>query len=241
MKHVLAHIASQAAAFAEEPLFAYLRDASVDPATRLKFVPHAAHFVMTFADLYRFFLPVESPSDPYEELANIHLSEDSSHWKWYLADLANIGMDPLMRFTDALRLVWSDLTIKTRRLSYEIGRLDSGGSSLRKLVIVQVIEATGKVTLEALAVAGAEFEARSGRRLVYFGRHHVDTERHHTLESDAVRRSLEGLSLGTTERSEMLALVDAAFGHFRGFADDSFRIAQSGSRISGAEDAGPSV
>jgi hypothetical protein len=232
MRHVFGHIARKSAEFADEPLFVYLRDVNVDPDEKLRFVPWAAHFVMTFADLYHFFLPSEKPRDRYEELANIHLAEEGSHWKWYLADLTNIGMDPNMRFTEALRFLWGDTTIKTRRLAYEICKLSAGLNSLQRLVMVNAIEATGRVTLEALIPAGIEVGVRSGLHLVYFGNHHLDTERQHTLEDEGVHRSLEEVVLDETTRSESFSIVDRVFQYFRGFADDSYRVAQIGCCIS---------
>jgi hypothetical protein len=227
MKQVFAHIIRRSDEYAQEPLFAYLRDAGVDAGEKLAFVPWASHFVMTFADLYHFFLPAEHPADRYEELANIHLSEESSHWKWFLADLTTVGMDPTMRFTEALRFVWSESTTRTRKLAYEICKLSAGLGSLRKLVMVNAIEATGRVTLEALIPAGVELEKRFGRHLVYFGNHHLDTEHQHTLEDESVRRSLEDLVLDDDERAESLSVVDRVFESFRGFSDDSYKIVKA--------------
>jgi len=227
MKAVFDHIARRSAEYAEEPLFVRLRDPSVDTEEKLNFAPWAAHFVMTFADLYHFFLPTEKPRDRFEELTNVHLSEEGTHWKWYLADLSIAEMDPMMRFTDALRFIWSDATIKTRKLAYEMCRLSAGLDSLQKLVMVNAIEATGRVALEAVIPVGMEVAARTGRRLTYFGNHHLETERHHTLEDESVRRSLEEMTLDPAMRENLFSIVDRVFEHFRGLSDDSFRIART--------------
>jgi hypothetical protein len=231
MKHVFRHIEARSAAYAREPLFVYLRDERVDPGEKLQFVPWASHFVMTFADLYHFFLIHEPPRDRFEELANIHLSEEGTHWKWFLKDLGVLGMDPTMRFTDAVKFIWSDETIETRRLAYEICKLSAGLTSLHKLVMVNAIEATGRVTLEALIPAGVANEARLGQKLVYFGDHHLDTERQHTIEDDAVRRPIEDLALDDALRAELCGIVDRVFDHFRGFTEDSFRVVQRRARF----------
>src|SRR5262245_32468661 len=108
MKSVFEHIAVRSAEFKQRPLFLYLGNEAINPRTRLEFVPCVAHFVMTFADLYHFFLTENPPRDRFQELVNIHLSEEGTHWKWFLADLTNLDLDPLLHFTDALRLLWSD-------------------------------------------------------------------------------------------------------------------------------------
>jgi hypothetical protein len=228
MKQVFSYIGDKAHEFAKEPLFHYLRDERIDAAEKLQFVPWAAHFVMTFADLCAFFLPSATPRDRYEELANIHLSEEVMHRRWYLADLAKIGMDPNIRFTDALRFLWGDATVKTRMVTYELCKLSAGLNSLQKLVMVCAIEATGRVALEALTPAGVEVETRSGRRLVYFGGHHLETELKHTIEGDAVRSSLEAVALDEVTRGNLFSIVETVFDCLRGFAEESFGIAKGG-------------
>jgi hypothetical protein len=228
MKRVYQRIGERSVAFARQPLFSYLRDATLQPSRRLAFVPFMTHFVMTFADLYNLVLPESAPRDFYDELVNTHLSEDATHWKWFLADLTRAELDPQLRYTDALRFVWSDATVQTRLLSYRICQLSGGASSLEKLVLVSCIEATGKVGLEALATAGAELEHAIGRKLVYFGRHHVDTESSHTVEAPDVRSSIEEIALSDTEARACCALADKVFDLFERSVEELHRVATSG-------------
>jgi len=226
MKQVFDHINQASRKFEARPLFRFLRDDTSPPEQRMKFVPCMAHFVMTFADLYHFFLTEESPKDEFEKYVNIHLSEEGSHWKWFLSDLTNMDLDPPVRFTDALRFLWGDSTMKTRRLAYEICRLSGGMSSLHKLVLVMAIEATGRVGLEAAVPVGDQVATSLGRKLVYFGMHHLDTERQHTLEESSVHSSLEQIVLTPEMRAELCGVVDKVFHHFEGFVDDAFSFAK---------------
>ncbi len=225
MKEIFEYITRKSAEFTRHPLFTYLRDSSVDPVERLRFVPSSVHFVMTFADLYHFGLKEPNPRDRFEELANQHLSEEATHWKWFLADLSNLDLDPTMRFTDAVRYIWSDHSAKTRALAYEICKLSAGLRSVHKLVMVQSIEATGRVALESAVPAGREAAQRLGRNLVYFGAHHLDTERAHTLEESSVHHSLEEIVLDEPTRDELHSIVDQVFKHFEGFVDEGLRYA----------------
>jgi hypothetical protein len=225
MKSVLDDLSDKARGYATAPLFAFLRDERIDAARRLAFVPAAAHFVMTFGDLYRFVLPTSAPADRFDELTNAHVVEDSGHWKWYLADLRSMGLDAALPFTDAVRFLWSDVTTRTRRLSYEICALSARRSSVERLTLVLVIEAAGGITLEALAAAGGSLERRLDKRLLYFGAHHLETERHHTVEQAEVRAWLESIELDGPTRASLGVLVDSAFEAFRGFADDCYRLA----------------
>ncbi len=224
MKSVLEYIGSRAAEFSERPLFRYLRNESIDPVERLSFVPCIAPFVMTFSDLYRL-LTVAPGGDRYQQLVNAHLAEEDGHWKWFLSDLRNLDLDPTMRFTDALRFLWSDETVRGRMLVYEMCLLAAGRDSLSKLVLVHSIEATGQAGLAAAATVGREAAKRLGRKLVYFGRHHLETEQHHTLEDDSIRRSLEEVVLDSARRDEMRQIVDGVFTHFAAFVDEAHEFA----------------
>ncbi|MGD0678240.1 MAG: hypothetical protein ABSC94_22750 [Polyangiaceae bacterium] len=228
MKYVRDHINKCGADFTSRPLFSYLTDSTVPARRRLAFVPSLAHFVMSFADLYRFFLVQSPPRDRYDELSNIHLSEDAHHWKWFLADLSAMDMNTTLQFSDALRLLWSDATIKTRLLTYEICKMSNALTSLQKLVLINCIEVGGRVALRAVAFAGRELEAEAGRKLVYFGSHHVDTEADHTLETRTAIDAMEAVTLTDPERDELCGLVDRAFRHLREFVDEAFHLAVNG-------------
>jgi predicted membrane-bound spermidine synthase len=86
----------------------------------------------------------EPAKDDFQALVNAHTQEDGGHWNWFLADLASLGQDPRLPFSDALRFLWSERTTKLRMLSYGMCRLGLGASSLHKLVLVQCIEATAE-------------------------------------------------------------------------------------------------
>ena len=228
MKSIFDHIATRAREFEQRPLFAYLRDSKIDPRERLRFVPFTAHFILTFADLSHFFFMESAPKDRYEELINIQLAEESSHWKWFLTDLTTLGLDPMLRFTDALRFVWSDATAKTRKLSYDICKLSAGISSLEKLVLVHTMEATGRVAFESALPAGRAAGEKLDRKLVFFGPHHLEEELQHTLEEDGVRQELESIILDDATRARAVAIVDSVFRSFADFIDETLECAKSG-------------
>ena len=123
------------------------------------------------------------------------------------------------------RLVWSDETVRMRLLSYQMCRLGFGADSLRKLVLVHCIEATGAVTIEHVARVGHELATLNGKRLAYFGPHHFDTESGHTLEEDDVRGALEAIPLSAAVVDDLRALVNESFRHFTGFIDEMLALA----------------
>jgi hypothetical protein len=231
VKRVIRLLEARTEAFASAPLFDFLRDTSIEPRDRLSFAPCVAHFVMTFADLYALVLREEPAKDRYQEIVNAHTREDENHWRWFLADLDKLGADPRMAFSDALRFVWSGATVQMRLLSYHMCRLGLGADSIRKLVLVHCIEAAGKVTVGEVAAVGKEFAALTGKRLVYFGPHHSDTESQHTLEDAGVHRAIEEIVLDDATARELTSVVDQSFELFTAFTNEMLAFARTGGLI----------
>jgi hypothetical protein len=233
MQRVLTRIDDRTKEFAAHPFFAYLKDTSVDPIRRISFAPALAHFVMTFADLYRYVLHQDAQGDPVQELVNAHAAEDGGHWKWFIADLKALGEDRRLDFSRALQFLWGDETIRLRMLSYRICRLGLGASALHKVALVQCIEATGRVTLGHVGPLGVEVGRRTGKKLVYFGSTHLETEGAHTLETDDARALLGGIRLSPAHVDEISHLVDAVFADFMSTADEILRFSMSGKGLAG--------
>ncbi|WP_394841783.1 hypothetical protein LZC95_32490 [Pendulispora brunnea] len=222
MQKVFEHLDRRIDTYEKLPLYTYLSDSRIAPEERLAFAPAIAHFVMSFSDLYAFALREEPARDRFQEIVNAHTYEDGGHWKWFLADLGQLGLDPSVRLSEALRFVWDDATIQQRMLTYHMFRLSLRASSLERLILVHCIEATGKVSLGSASTAGRELAQRTRRKLVYLGPHHVETESQHTLEEDAVRHSLNGVVLEDAVRAKLCALVDETFDAFTAFAEELF-------------------
>jgi hypothetical protein len=230
MRRILKRIEERQADYVQAPFFSFLRDPSIDVRRRLAFAPHVTHFVLTFADLCTLVLPREPASDRFQELVNANCLEDRGHWRWFLADLEELGSDSPARFSDAVKLIWSDTTVRTRKLSYRLVQVGGTEDSLGRLVLVHCIEGAFKVTVRSLAPAARDFMQSSGRRLKYLGVQHADAEQSHTLEDPAVQRYLEEVQLTPQEAARLCALVDDSFAFFRAFADEMQDLAQASGR-----------
>ncbi|HEY8946706.1 MAG TPA: hypothetical protein VIM73_20830 [Polyangiaceae bacterium] len=228
MRELQSYLRVRTEEYGRLPLFAHLRDTGVDARERLAFVPALAHFVMTFADLYALVLRQEPPQDKFQEIVNAHTYEDGGHWKWFLADLAILDQDPTARYSEFLKYVWDDSTRNIRMLSYRICRLGIGADSLSKLVLVQCIEAAGKVSLEAAAPVGREVGSRLGKKLVYFGPHHLDTESDHTLEEADTHSWLESVEIDASRRPQLRHIIDESFEAFTAFSEEVLRVSKGG-------------
>lgn len=207
-------------------MFELLRDERIDPVERLGFAPAVAHFIMSYADMCRFFLQDLAPSDRFAELANINLIEESEHFRWFLADLTALGLDPQLSFTSSLQFLWGDSTRKTRILTYEMCKLSASLSSVDKLILILVIEAAGKVALDVSTPVGRSAAKQLGRPLAYFGGLHLESEESHTLAEGAVRQTLSEVELDPAALQRSLGLVNHLFGLFDGQLDDAVRFAR---------------
>src|SRR5262245_6411818 len=108
MKHVLKHILRQKREFARAALFSRLKDERLTPRDRRAFIPAMAHFIMSFGDLNRYVLRYAEPQNELERMVNTHTIEDETHWRWYLEDLALLGLDAASSKTEVLRQLWGD-------------------------------------------------------------------------------------------------------------------------------------
>jgi hypothetical protein len=228
MRRILKRIEERQADYVQAPFFTFLRDSTIDVRRRLAFAPHVTHFVLTFADLCTMVLPREPASDRYQELVNANCLEDKGHWQWFLSDLEELGTDSHARFSDAVKLIWSDATVRTRKLSYHLVSVGGATDSLGRLVLVHCIEGAFKMTVRSLEPTAREFIELSGKRLNYLGVQHAEAEQSHTLEDPAVQRSLEEVQLSAQEATRLCALVDDSFTFFRAFADEMQDLAQAG-------------
>jgi hypothetical protein len=219
MQTLMAHTARRLEDFGRRPLYAFLADVNISPEVRLSFVPHMAHFVMSFADLCTLILREAPPSDRLAEIVNAHADEDDDHWRWYLSDLAKLELDRPQPFSETLRFLWGARTRKTRLLTYRLCRLSMGADPVQKLVVILVMEAAARLGFQHTARVAREM----GRELTYFGGQHLDAEEGHTLLTGPVQRALEEVSLDADGRRRLVEVVDTAFDAFTEFVDELYR------------------
>jgi hypothetical protein len=220
MQRILERISIRTAEYAQGPFFAFLNDDAVDARQKLAFAPHAAHFVMTFADLMALVFRQEPARDPLQELVNATARDDEGHWRWYLKDLELLGEDRQLRYSDAIQMIWSDRAIRLRTISYQLCKLALAGDSVSRLLLLQCIESTFQVSVTAILPHARQLAARTGIVLTYFGPGHSSVEASHAIHDPVVHRRLRELELDDRRAAELCALVDEVFALFAGFSDD---------------------
>jgi hypothetical protein len=225
MQSILNYIEQKNQVFADSPIFQFIRSEDADPNQKFVYIPCISHFVFSFMDMNLFVLRDENSDDPYQKLVNIHTEEDAHHWPWYLKDLETLGLDKTMKFSEALRFIWSDATKASRLLTYKFCQLAYNASPLERLVIVEAVEQTGKTFLSLSAIKSKELEA--SQELYYFGENHSDCETGHHMGTDGVVDYLGSIVLTDAERERCQKTVDTFFEIYTAFTNDAIKFTQN--------------
>jgi len=224
MKQVLEHIAVRNQAFACSRMFEHLRSAEASAEQRLSFAPCMAHFVFSFMDVNRFILRDETDPHPHQQLVNIHTEEDAHHWPWYLNDLQAMGLDKQMRFSEALRFVWSDATIASRMLTYKFCAIALNATPTERLAIVETVETTGNTFLHLAAEISAQVKDASAGQHIYYGAHHARCETGHHMGTPGVESFLDAIELTRDERRRCCDIVDRIYALYTAFTEEAYRF-----------------
>ncbi|MFO0591072.1 MAG: hypothetical protein U0441_26240 [Polyangiaceae bacterium] len=222
MRAAIAYIQTRTDTFRRALFFEHLRDRRIPVRERLAFAPAAAPFVMAFADLNNIVLRSLGAADPLDALLDEHAQEDGTHYHLYLEDLATLGYDTKIRFTDALDFLWADEHRAVRKTCYVLTALLAASTARLRLVVVEAIEATGSVAFEAFRELSDELLMTEGVELSYFGRRHQALETGHLMVSPEVQGELLGIALSDEEMTEARRLVDVVFDCFEEMMSEVF-------------------
>ncbi|MDZ7956846.1 MAG: hypothetical protein RMY34_02885 [Aulosira sp. DedQUE10] len=220
MKEVIELIQYKKQEYAQLPLFNFMRDRSIDPIQRLAWAPCAAHFIMNFGELNKYFLRVEPTNDPLQILINKHTYEDDHHWLWFLEDLKNLGLDKSLKFSDALKFLWGEETKNARWLNYQLYRYTAQATPIQKIIVIEVTEATGNIMFSTAANIGKQIKAITQKECRYFADFHLDVETGHMTGSSGIGQLLQDIQIPESNQIEVLELVDNLFSVFTQFTND---------------------
>jgi hypothetical protein len=225
MQTVLAAIAERKEAFAKLPFFTFLRDESLEPEQRLAFYPCMAHWIMSFADLNKYFLRAEAAGDEYQQRVNLYSREDDDHWRLYVEDFRKLGFPQMFDGAGWLGFLWSDETRANRMLSYRIAHLVMGATSVQRLAIVEAMEEAANVFFPLTLRLAEQIQEQTGVELRYLGHFHFNLEAEHTGAGD--HESLARIELDDATRERTLRMVGEVFDLFEDWADEVLRFAET--------------
>lgn len=211
MKEVLKLIEQKKLAYFELPFFQFLQDKSIDPLQRLSFAPCVAPFSMGFAELNKSVFREDPTDNPIQEIINRHTKEDDHHWLWYFEDLRQLELDQSMKFTDSLKFLWSEETKVSRKLVYELYKYTYKAPPIEKLVVIEVIEATGNVASSFFAQVSHEVKVAYGKECLYFGDVHLAVETGRTVGNKRVEKFIDDIQLDDETRMRAFELVEIIY------------------------------
>ena len=225
MKNILTYIEQKNQEFGQREIFKYLKNKTIPGNQRLAFVPYMAHFVFSFMDVNRFILRELETDDDFQKLVNIHSYEDAHHWRWYLEDLKRLGLDKQQSFSSTLLYLWSDQSIQSRMITYDMIAIARQLSAKEKIILVEVIEKTGSVFLGRTAEVSNELGQKDN--YLYYGNNHLACETGHHMGTDNVEDFLHAIILLDDELIKGYALVDKVYNLYNNFVDEMYRYASN--------------
>jgi hypothetical protein len=211
MKDVLSFIDQKKQEFANLPFFDFMQDSTIDPQIRLGWAPCAAFFIMSFGELNKSIFRDDLTSDPIQKIINTHTQEDDHHWVWFLQDLEKLGLDGSLKFSETLKFLWGEETQASRWVIYQLSGYAFRATPIQKLVIIEVLEATGNTVFACASQVAMELQQMSGQQYDYFGSFHLGVETGHTTGCQNIEEILFNLELEKSQEQELLDLANKVF------------------------------
>ncbi|HLM45414.1 MAG TPA: hypothetical protein VK458_16190, partial [Myxococcaceae bacterium] len=198
MTRVMEHLKEQQEAFAISPFVTFLRDSSLSPQTRLRFLPCVAPLVMGATELGR---SLRGEPVPEQGVS----SGESVHWGPFLKDLQAMDLHAVANFSSITELLWGEDCGPVREAFYDVDSLATDPNPLTRQVLQLALESVGSVSMAALEQVAREFHASTGKRLacIHSLSAHIAAQRH---GADAVE-----LDLRPDVEADVLAIIDEVF------------------------------
>ncbi|MGF1490557.1 MAG: hypothetical protein ACFBSE_25990, partial [Prochloraceae cyanobacterium] len=176
----------------------------------------------------------EPTTDPIQKIINKHTYEDDHHWVWLLEDIDKLGINKTVKFTDALRFLWSEETKRSRRVAYELYRYTFEASPIQKLVVIEAVEATGNAFLSVSSKLISELQSNNKEDYRYFGGGHLIVDTGHAYCSPKAKKFIESIELTEQDLTKYFQLVEKVFNLMTEFTHEllAYAKAQNISQIS---------
>ncbi len=241
MREVLDAIFAHKQSLDQTEFVRWLKNPDIPPEEKFSFVPAMVFFVMGFTDILNA-LRTDEPKSTLDALVNEHCEEDSGHWRWYAQDIEKLRFNLATWGGDALSFfsrLWGDDTRQARDLVYTaVQYAKQERSPEMRLVIIEVMEATFGVFIDALHVSSRNWPGYS--QLQFFGPNHREAEQAHVTGSwvagGTTSEAVSNIVLSPAARGRALYIVGTLFGQFEGMFEEWLHARNSYAR---STDPGP--
>jgi hypothetical protein len=197
------------------------------PEQKLWFALYFTNFIMYFRELnlYHISYGAERGRDDQREAISAHADEDMTHSRLFMRDLRTLGWDELLGWRPSELYYWlflSEVNESLRRRVTQITKLviEAEDPAVR-FAVVESIEACGNALFRHTDKLAADYQAATGRELIYWGAFHLARETGHAVDDDAFeqmeltdeqleaarRRAIRIFELIDEQNSDMLRLA----------------------------------
>jgi hypothetical protein len=183
MHRVLAIIHEAKARVAAHGFFDWLRLAPVPLADKFAFSPVLADFIMGFADMNKWFVSYEDPTDALEHTLNDHAKEDQTHSRLFVDEWTKLGLDQRLGFGASQTLWWwfwcSETEVVRRAAMETLGLTERAADPLVRFAMIEAIETCGDVFFSNTCPIAVALEQQTGVTFDYYGIYHREREDGH--------------------------------------------------------------
>jgi hypothetical protein len=187
MKHVWTALRKGRREVAQHPFFVWLNADHVPLPDRFVFSPVMIDFIMSFADMNKWFLRYDDPRNEFERAINEHTEEDATHSRFFVENWSHLRLGDISNWSASQGLWWmfqAKQSAIVRRFGMEILRLAvRHPDPLVRFPMMEAIEICGDVFFGNTAPIAQRLAEMQGVEHIYYGKFHRDRESGH-LQTD---------------------------------------------------------
>jgi hypothetical protein len=187
MKHVWNVLNEGRRQIERHPFFTWLNSEGVPLHSRFIFSPVMIDFIMSFADLNKWFLRYQNPRGPFEHAINEHTEEDATHSRLFVENWTHLRLGDTLDWAPSKALWWmfhGEQSAVVRRFGMEIlVAAVNFPDPLVRFPMMEAIEICGDVFFANTARIAQRIAEEEHVEHIYYGKFHRDRETGH-LQSD---------------------------------------------------------
>lgn len=197
------------------PFFRWLNSDSVPLTGRFIFSPVMIDFIMSFADLNKWFLRYEDPRGEFETSINEHTEEDATHSRLFVRNWSHLKLGDTLDWPASKGLWWmfhSKQSLVVRRFGMDVLKLAVNfPDPMVRFSMMEAIEICGDVFFANTAPIAKRLEDQQQVEHIYYGQYHRERETGH-LQSD--EGCFVNARLSPEQRAQAEDAVRVVYDHF---------------------------
>jgi hypothetical protein len=212
---------------AEHPFFIWLSTSIVPLERRFVFSPVMIDFIMSFADMNKWFLSYPQPKNDLEAGINEHTEEDRTHSRFFQDNWYTLSLGDTFNWSAGKTLFWlfeSSEAAVVRRFGMDLLDLTVNHPEPQiRFAMMEAIEICGDVFFGHTAPIAEQLSRKHGMAHHYYGHYHRERETGHLHTNETAFRDTV---LTVEDRSAAATAIDRVFDDFLGVLDQLLSYSQ---------------